>query len=97
LAGEHTCGLAGYMESAVRSGHRVAAQIGRPQHEPAPTQPSTAAGGAHGTGLAGSGSGDAGSGLAATGLAPQLPAVALAALVSAAVGAAVAARRSEDA
>jgi monoamine oxidase len=30
FAGEHTSGLAGYMESAVRSGHRVAAQVGRP-------------------------------------------------------------------
>ena len=30
FAGEHTSGLAGYMESAVRSGHRAAAQIGRP-------------------------------------------------------------------
>jgi monoamine oxidase len=28
FAGEHTSGLAGYMESAVRSGHRAAAQIG---------------------------------------------------------------------
>ena len=28
FAGEHTCALAGYMESAVRSGHRAAAQIG---------------------------------------------------------------------
>ena len=32
FAGEHTEALAGYMESAVRSGHRVAGQIG-----PAPT------------------------------------------------------------
>ena len=32
FAGEHTEALAGYMESAVRSGHRVAARIGRPQH-----------------------------------------------------------------
>jgi monoamine oxidase len=30
FAGEHTESLAGYMESAVRSGHRVAGQIGRP-------------------------------------------------------------------
>ena len=30
FAGEHTEALAGYMESAVRSGHRVAAEIGRP-------------------------------------------------------------------
>lgn len=30
FAGEHTEALAGYMESAVRSGHRVAAAIGRP-------------------------------------------------------------------
>ena len=30
FAGEHTCPLAGYMESAVRSGHTVAAKIGRP-------------------------------------------------------------------
>jgi monoamine oxidase len=30
FAGEHTETLAGYMESAVRSGHRVAAGIGRP-------------------------------------------------------------------
>ncbi|HVV37063.1 MAG TPA: NAD(P)/FAD-dependent oxidoreductase [Acidimicrobiales bacterium] len=30
FAGEHTCNLAGYMESAVRSGHRVAAEIGSP-------------------------------------------------------------------
>jgi len=30
FAGEHTEALAGYMESAVRSGHRVAASIGRP-------------------------------------------------------------------
>jgi len=30
LAGEHTEALAGYMESAVRSGHRVARTIGRP-------------------------------------------------------------------
>ncbi len=30
FAGEHTETLAGYMESAVRSGHRVAAAIGRP-------------------------------------------------------------------
>src|SRR5205807_1399009 len=30
FAGEHTSGLAGYMESAVRSGHRAATQIGRP-------------------------------------------------------------------
>ena len=29
FAGEHTCELAGYMESAVRSGHRVASEIGR--------------------------------------------------------------------
>jgi monoamine oxidase len=29
FAGEHTCNLAGYMESAVRSGHRVAQEIGR--------------------------------------------------------------------
>jgi monoamine oxidase len=28
LAGEHTEALAGYMESAVRSGHRVASAIG---------------------------------------------------------------------
>jgi len=28
FAGEHTCTLAGYMESAVRSGHRVAGEIG---------------------------------------------------------------------
>jgi monoamine oxidase len=28
FAGEHTSGLAGYMESAVRSGHRAARQIG---------------------------------------------------------------------
>ena len=31
FAGEHTESLAGYMESAVRSGHRVAAAIG-PAH-----------------------------------------------------------------
>jgi len=30
FAGEHTSGLAGYMESAVRSGHRAAQQIGVP-------------------------------------------------------------------
>lgn len=30
FAGEHTCELLGYMESAVRSGHRVASEIGRP-------------------------------------------------------------------
>jgi monoamine oxidase len=30
FAGEHTEALAGYMESAVRSGHRVAASIGSP-------------------------------------------------------------------
>ncbi|HJP66490.1 MAG TPA: FAD-dependent oxidoreductase, partial [Actinomycetota bacterium] len=30
FAGEHTCSLAGYMESAVRSGHAVAARIGPP-------------------------------------------------------------------
>jgi monoamine oxidase len=30
FAGEHTEGRAGYMDSAVRSGHRVAAEIGRP-------------------------------------------------------------------
>jgi monoamine oxidase len=30
FAGEHTCNLAGYMESAVRSGHRVAQEIGLP-------------------------------------------------------------------
>ena len=30
FAGEHTEALAGYMESAVRSGHRVAAQLGAP-------------------------------------------------------------------
>jgi monoamine oxidase len=30
FAGEHTEALAGYMESAVRSGHRVATAIGRP-------------------------------------------------------------------
>jgi monoamine oxidase len=30
FAGEHTEALAGYMESAVRSGHRVAGRIGRP-------------------------------------------------------------------
>jgi monoamine oxidase len=30
FAGEHTCSLAGYMESAVRSGHRVATVIGHP-------------------------------------------------------------------
>ena len=30
LAGEHTEVLAGYMESAVRSGHRAATTIGRP-------------------------------------------------------------------
>ena len=28
FAGEHTESLAGFMESAVRSGHRVAAQLG---------------------------------------------------------------------
>ena len=28
FAGEHTEALAGFMESAVRSGHRVAAQLG---------------------------------------------------------------------
>jgi monoamine oxidase len=28
FAGEHTSTLPGYMESAVRSGHRVAAEIG---------------------------------------------------------------------
>ena len=32
FAGEHTETLAGYMESAVRSGHRVAAAIGRAPH-----------------------------------------------------------------
>lgn len=31
FAGEHTEALAGYMESAVRSGHRVAAELGKPQ------------------------------------------------------------------
>jgi monoamine oxidase len=31
FAGEHACALAGYMESAVRSGHRAARQIGVPQ------------------------------------------------------------------
>ena len=30
FAGEHTSSLAGYMESAVRSGHRAAALVGRP-------------------------------------------------------------------
>jgi len=30
FAGEHTCALAGYMESAVRSGHRVAGELGVP-------------------------------------------------------------------
>jgi monoamine oxidase len=30
FAGEHTETLAGYMESAVRSGHRVAGSIGHP-------------------------------------------------------------------
>ena len=30
FAGEHTETLAGYMESAVRSGHRVAAELGHP-------------------------------------------------------------------
>lgn len=30
FAGEHTCALAGYMESAVRSGHRAAAEVGSP-------------------------------------------------------------------
>ena len=30
FAGEHTSALAGYMESAVRSGHRAARQIGAP-------------------------------------------------------------------
>lgn len=30
FAGEHTCELAGYMESAVRSGHRVAVEVGPP-------------------------------------------------------------------
>jgi monoamine oxidase len=30
FAGEHTEALAGYMESAVRSGHRVARQLGKP-------------------------------------------------------------------
>ena len=30
FAGEHTETLIGYMESAIRSGHRIAAQIGRP-------------------------------------------------------------------
>ena len=30
FAGEHASGLAGYMESAVRSGHRAAAQVGAP-------------------------------------------------------------------
>jgi monoamine oxidase len=29
FAGEHACGLAGYMESAVRTGHRAARQIGQ--------------------------------------------------------------------
>jgi monoamine oxidase len=32
FAGEHTSGLAGYMESAVRSGHRAAKQIGVSPH-----------------------------------------------------------------
>ncbi len=31
FAGEHTCNLAGYMESAVRSGQRVAKEIGSPR------------------------------------------------------------------
>jgi monoamine oxidase len=31
FAGEHTCEVAGYMESAVRSGHRVARDIGVPR------------------------------------------------------------------
>ena len=36
FAGEHTESLAGYMESAVRSGHRVAAAIGAaPEPNPA--------------------------------------------------------------
>jgi monoamine oxidase len=30
FAGEHTEELAGYMESAVRSGHRIAAELGPP-------------------------------------------------------------------
>jgi monoamine oxidase len=30
FAGEHTEVLIGYMESAIRSGHRIAAQIGHP-------------------------------------------------------------------
>jgi monoamine oxidase len=30
FAGEHTEPLAGYMESAVRSGHRVATALGKP-------------------------------------------------------------------
>ena len=30
FAGEHTESLAGYMESAIRSGHRVAKDLGRP-------------------------------------------------------------------
>jgi monoamine oxidase len=32
FAGEHTEALAGYMESAVRSGHRIAATLGRAPH-----------------------------------------------------------------
>ncbi len=32
FAGEHTETLAGYMESAVRSGHRIAKQLGQPQN-----------------------------------------------------------------
>jgi monoamine oxidase len=32
FAGEHTEALAGYMESAIRSGHRVAKSLGRPPH-----------------------------------------------------------------
>jgi len=34
FAGEHTEVLIGYMESAIRSGHRIAAQIGRPPPAP---------------------------------------------------------------
>jgi monoamine oxidase len=30
FAGEHTESLAGYMESAIRSGHRIAKSLGRP-------------------------------------------------------------------
>jgi monoamine oxidase len=44
FAGEHTETLAGYMESAVRSGHRVAAAIGAPAGTRASGSPPRASG-----------------------------------------------------